>query len=223
MWLPAILFFLAWVLFALYPEPADLVTSIYRVFRPPVDAEYARQHAHLFADLNETAEIDLRVNELFPYQYDWVTFGKPWYFPTVAEAFSHMAGDCKTRLVVLASVLDSRNTPYHIAVSPTHVWIEYDGKRESTIENAQVAFFATGGEQTLALPAQFDLRRSARSFWTAFWHYMPSHKKLSLAVGFVLALAIGLAGQVLSIVHRRSRLIRSRRNPLIAEDVSAAL
>lgn len=204
-WLPAVLFFLGWILFTFYPEPTDLVRSVYRVFRPPIDAEYARQYAHLFADLTEPAEIDLRVNELFPYRYDWVTFDKPWYFPTLTEAFSHMAGDCKTRLLVLASVLDSRDIPYHIAVSPTHVWVEYEGKRESLIENAQVAIFATGGDRTPMLPARFDIRRSAQSFWTAFWHYMPSHKRISIAVGFLLALAIGLAGEARAIVQNGTR------------------
>jgi hypothetical protein len=222
-WFPAVLFFLGWTLFTFYPEPADLATSIYRVFRPPVDAEYASLYVHLFADLNEPAEIDLRVNELFPYQYDWMTFGKPWYFPTVTEAFSQMAGDCKTRLLVLASVLDARDIPYHIAISPTHVWVDYEGKRGSSIENAQAALFTTGGEGALTLPAQFDLRRSARSFWTAFWHYMPPYKRVSLVVGFLFALTIGFAGEMRSLARRKSIRIKTRGGRLVPGDVFAVL
>ncbi len=187
----AVFVFLFWTLLTLYPRPADLARSVYRVFNPPVDGEFVIAHAELFAHAETGREIDRAVRQAFPYQYDWVTYGMPWYFPSIDEAFLSMAGDCKTQLLVLASVLESRGIPYSIAVSPTHVWVEYDGKTTNASENALVTVFSseTGA---LQLPVDFDLRRSADSFWTAFWHYMPVHHKVSLYFGLALSVALFL-------------------------------
>ncbi len=196
----AVGFFLAWVLFTLYPRPADLLRSVYRVFNPPVNGEYAASFVHLFEDSEDAAAIDRQVKASFPYQYDWVTFNVPWYFPTVEEAFERMAGDCKTQLVVLASMLEARGIPYTISVSPTHVWVDYEGKEPSRIENAQVAMFTAPGageasseysfRELFRAPAQLDLARSFEVFWIAFWDYMPPDRKVSLAVGLVISIIL---------------------------------
>lgn len=214
-WGPALLFFLGWTLFTLYPRPADLVRSMYRVFRPPVDAAYIAAQAHLFADLDNPAAIDQRVSELFPYRFDWVAHNRPWYFPTLDEAFLVMTGDCKTRLLVLASILEYRGIPYRFSASPTHVWVEYPGKTVNGSENDQVAFFSTdpaSGVRRWQLPTTIDMRRSLDSFWTAFWHYMPSRKKQSLAAGLVLSIVLGSLLYVLRRVtgHGTVRLPRAR-------------
>ena len=191
----ALSFFAAWVLFTLYPDPTDLVKSVYRVFRPPINASLAAAFEQQFVGLEEAHAIDAKVQSEFPYQYDWVTYNLPWYFPTVDEAFANMAGDCKTRLVVLASVLESRGIPYSISVSPTHIWVEYEGKRANRIENAEVALFSSAGDGMLAIPAHFEWRRSFDSFWTAFWTYMPNDRKLFLGAGLVLTIVLlALAG-----------------------------
>ena len=199
-WAPALCFLLGWVLLTFYPRPADLVLSVYRVFRPPINADYIAAQAHLFADLDDPVAIERRVSELFPYRYDWVAYNRPWYFPTVDEAFLVMTGDCKTHLLVLASILEYRGIPYSFSASPTHVWVEYPGKRETRGENAYVAFFSAdpeSGARSWKRPTTVDLRRSLDSFWTAFWHYMPPHKKQTLATGFVLSILLGITLQVL--------------------------
>lgn len=185
----AVFVFLVWTLLTLYPRPANLAKSVYRVFNPPVNGEFVLAHAELFAHAETGREIDRAVRQAFPYQFDWVTYGMPWYFPDINEAFLSMAGDCKTRLLVLASVLESRGIDYTIAVSPTHVWVEYEGKIANSSENASVALFSseTGA---LQLPTDVDLRRSVDSFWTAFWHYMPVRHKTSLLFGFVLSVLL---------------------------------
>ncbi len=188
--LVGVVFFFVWVLLTLYPSPMDLARSVYRVFNPPVDAEYAAAFSALFADAVNAHEIDTLVRSEFPYQYDWVTYNRPWYFPTVQEAFAAMAGDCKTQLLVLASVLESRGIPYSFSVSPTHVWVEYDGKPVNRIENAQVAMFSSGSDRSLMRPSQFDFARSFDSFWTAFWGYMPARVKLSLLIGLVISIVL---------------------------------
>ncbi len=200
-WAPAVFFFLGWVLLTLYPRPADLVRSVSRVFHPPVDAEFIAAYAHLFADLDDPAALDRRVSELFPYRYDWAAHNRPWYFPSIDEAFLVMTGDCKTHLLVLASVLEYRGIPYSFSVSPTHVWVEYPGKSETGSENAQVSFLSAdpdGELRSWRLPTGVDVKRSLDSFWTAFWRYMPPSKKLSLAVGYVMALSVGFVLTVLT-------------------------
>ncbi len=185
-----VFFFAAWVLLTLYPNPTDLVKSIYRVVRPPINGTLAAAFDQRFAGLEEAHAIDANVQSEFPYQYDWVTYNLPWYFPTVDEAFAKMAGDCKTRLIVLASVLESRGIPYSISVSPTHIWVEYEGKATNRVENAAVALFSSAGDGMLAIPAHFEWRRSFDSFWTAFWTYMPIDRKLSLVAGLIVTLIL---------------------------------
>lgn len=197
-------FFLSsvWVLLTLYPNPTDLVRSVYRVFRPPINASLAAGFDGPFVGLEEAPAIDVKVQSEFPYQYDWVTYNLPWYFPTAGEAFAKMAGDCKTRLVVLASILEARGIPYSIAVSPTHIWVEYAGKTPNRSENADVALFSSAGGGRLSRPAHFDLRRSFKSFWTAFWIYMPIDRKLSLVAGLAVTLILLIIAGWASVCHR---------------------
>lgn len=185
----AVFVFLFWTMLTLYPDPADLAVSVYRVFNPPVDAEYVLAHADLFAHAETGRELDRAVGQAFPYQYDWVTYGMPWYFPDIHEAFLSMAGDCKTQLLVLASVLESRGIDYTIAASPTHVWVEYEGKVSNSVENASVQLFSSD-TGTVQLPTNVNLRRSLDSFWTAFWHYMPVRHKTSLLFGLSLSVLL---------------------------------
>lgn len=200
-----VLFFATWVLLTLYPNPAYLARSVYRLFNPPVDASIAAAFDHYFAGLDEAHAIDAKVQSEFPYQYDWVTYNLPWYFPTVNEAFANMAGDCKTRLVVLASVLESRGIAYTVSVSPTHIWVEYEGKSTNRIENAEVALFSSAGGGMLTIPAHFELRRSFDSFWTAFWTYMPVDRKFSLGAGaIVTTILLVLAGLTPARLPKRS-------------------
>ncbi|MFP4643650.1 MAG: hypothetical protein ACLFM0_04775 [Spirochaetales bacterium] len=199
----AIVFFLAWTLFTLYPQPSDLVRSVYRVFDPPIDGEVASRHEYLFDDLSSPVAIERDVKEAVPFHYDWETYGMPWYYPSAEEAFAVMAGDCKTQLMVLASMLESKGIAYTVKVSPTHVWVEYEGRSESDIENDDVAMFSAEGnagdgeQRAFTLPRSIDLERSFRAFWTAFWHYMPVDRKVSLVSGFMIfVILMALSGVV---------------------------
>ncbi len=203
-----------WILFTLYPNPTDLAKSVYRVFRPPINASLAALFDGPTAGLEDARAIDARVQSEFPYQYDWVTYNVPWYFPTVDEAFAKMAGDCKTRLVVLASILEAHGIPYSIAVSPTHIWVEYAGKTPNRVENPEVALFSSTGGGRLSLPAHFDLRRSFDSFWTAFWIFMPIDRKLSLIGGLAVTLIV-LTTAGWASVCRPIRAGRGRRSAVV--------
>jgi transglutaminase-like putative cysteine protease len=115
-----------WALLVLYPNPLRLAASVRRLANPGVDPVAVES---LAASLpSDPAAIERAVLETLPYRYDWRVYGMPWYFPTVGEALENGEGDCKARAIVLASVLEAKGIPYRIDSSPTHVWVDYDGK-----------------------------------------------------------------------------------------------
>ncbi len=175
--------FLIITLFVLYPQPTTLFVSIYRVFNPPIEPhleEIAIFSERIKSDSPE--QVEYFVKYLFPYQYDWKVYSVPWYFPTVEEALEKRRGDCKTRLLITASILEHRQEEYSFNASPTHVWVDYSGKKENSSENENVAFFSSREGERLRFP-RVDAKRSSELFWQAFWGYMPKEKKASLLLG----------------------------------------
>ncbi len=170
-------------LFVLYPQPTDLFVSIYRIFNPPIEPH--TEGITLLAakaNGNSIAEVEDFVKIVFPYYYDWEVYSVPWCFPTVDEALEKRKGDCKTIMLITASILEHQEKDFSIMASPTHVWISYDGKKDSTSENEDVTFFSSRGEERLSIP-RIDTKRSFSLFWRAFWNYMPEEKKVSLLLG----------------------------------------
>ncbi len=187
-----------WVLYTLYPQPADLIRSVYRLFNPPVNPYYVSGYFEQYIDVTEPYAMDALIREKFPYQYDWVTYNRPWYFPTAEEAFRARAGDCKTRLLILSSLFEWHGIPYTLSVSPTHVWVEYEGKPLIRNELPQLAMISATQAGLVLQPPRINLGRSFDSFWTAFWHSMPDSKKVSLVVGLLISLVFMLTPGVVA-------------------------
>lgn len=185
---------LAWILFVLYPNPGKLVTSLYRLHRPPVDAALVSELARGLEGLTPR-EIQAFVYEQLPYRYDWAAYNIPWYFPTLDEALLKGVGDCKARYVLFASLLDALEIPYRKNISLTHIWVEYDGKLENRSENGRETLIAVDetGRTRVRLP-RADLQRSWASFRHAFWEIMPIGRKMLLFTGFPVV--YGLSGLV---------------------------
>lgn len=115
----------------------------------------------------------------------------PWYCPTVDEVLERGTGDCKSRALVLASVLEAKDIPYQINLSPTHVWVNYEGKQDTSIENDQVEFYQYApetGERRFKIP-HIGLSRVMNAFWQSFWDPMPDSRKALLISG-LLALIV---------------------------------
>jgi len=182
------LFVVLWILFVLYPNPANLIISVQRVFSPDVDPDVV---GPLLGDFpSEPTAIEKAVVEKIPYSYDWQVHGMPWYFPTTKTVLEKGRGDCKARAIVLASVLEGKHIPYRISSSPIHVWVEYEGKAETSLENPEVKFYQRDpetGERFFQIP-DIGLREVMNSTWRGFWEPMPEGRKVLLLSGvFILA------------------------------------
>ena len=179
------LMFILWILLVLYPNPLNLVISIQRVFNfnaAPGAVEF------MLNDLpSDPASIEKAVLVRIPYRHDWELHGMPWYFPTIEKVLERGEGDCKARALVLASVLKAKNIPYEVNQSPIHVWVKYEGKQETSIENDQVKFYQRDpetGERQFQIP-DIGLSEVMDSFWQAFWGPMPDGRKALLISGLL--------------------------------------
>ena len=177
--------FILWILLVLYPNPLNLVISIQRVFNfnaAPGAVEF------MLNDLpSDPASIEKAVLVRIPYRHDWELHGMPWYFPTIEKVLERGEGDCKARALVLASVLKAKNIPYEVNQSPIHVWVKYEGKQETSIENDQVKFYQRDpetGERQFQIP-DIGLSEVMDSFWQAFWGPMPDGRKALLISGLL--------------------------------------
>ncbi|SMP67867.1 hypothetical protein [Anoxynatronum buryatiense] len=180
-----------WVLLVLYPNPLNLARSIHRIIAPPVEpAKVAR----LLAEApSEPEALERFVLEKFPYQYDWVTYGMPWYFPTLDQALAQETGDCKTRFIVLASLFEALEIPYQQSFSLSHFWVHYEGKEENSWEMEQNAFLVREDDGALRVQVPREERRQIyENFRDGFWRAMPGHRKALLMTGPLLFMAAGL-------------------------------
>ena len=185
------LIFILWILFVLYPNPLNLIISLQRVFNFDPDPGAVE---FMLNDLpSDPVAIEEVVLARIPYRHDWKVYGMPWYCPTIEEVLERepLEGDCKARALVLASVLEAKNIPYQVNSSPIHVWVDYEGKQETSIENAQVNFSTRDpetGERRFQIP-KISLRKVMDSFWEAFWGPMPDGRKTLLISGLLALVA----------------------------------
>ncbi len=183
----AIAFALAWFLLTLYPRPGLLGLSLYRTFQPPVDSGAVELLLSELPAFQDPVELEKHLLATIPYQYDWQTYNMPWYFPHPAEALLQGTGDCKTRLIVLASTFEALSIPYVLHVSPVHIWIDYEGKIETSIEHEAAALYVHDGERFRFQLPDIDWRQGWKMFWEAFWTAMPRQKKITLLLGLSYA------------------------------------
>ncbi len=181
-----------WVFLILYPNPLRLAASLGRLAAPSVDPAAVESLAVGLP--SDPAAIEQEVLRIVPYRYDWQVYGMPWYFPTVDEVLKNGAGDCKARAIVLASVLESKGIPYKINSSPTHVWVDYEGKAANSIENPNAGFYEVDpdtGARSLSLPS-INLGEAIDTTWNGFWPPMPAARKVLLVCGPVILLTVRL-------------------------------
>jgi hypothetical protein len=183
------LIFILWILFVLYPNPLNLIVSLQRVFNFDDDPGAVES---MLNDLpSDPVAIEKAVLARISYRHDWELYGMPWYFPTIEKVLEQGEGDCKARALVLASVLKAKNIPYQVNQSPIHVWVDYEGKQETSIENAQAKFCQRDpetGERRFQIP-EISLNEVMDSFWRAFWEPMPDGRKTLLISGLLALVA----------------------------------
>jgi len=183
------LILILWILFVLYPNPLNLAISIHRVLN--FDAQPAAVESMLSELPSDPVDIEKAVLAKIPYRYDWELYSMPWYCPTVEQVVERSEGDCKARALVLASVLEAQNIAYQIHSSPMHIWVDYEGKQETSIENAEVEFYhydPQTGDRQFQVP-DIGLGRLPDYWQQQFWAPMPDGRKALLILG-LLALIV---------------------------------
>ncbi|MBN1856271.1 MAG: transglutaminase domain-containing protein [Dehalococcoidia bacterium] len=179
-----------WVLLVLYPNPLSLPVSVYRVFNPDIDPVAVEP---LLEGLpSDPADIEKAILQRISYHYDWEVNGMPWYFPTTETIVERREGDCKARAVILASVFERLEIPYQFNSSLVHVWVEYEGKAETIIENPRAKFYQQDpetGKRLFQLPeinwkVWFDSTREG------LWVVMPLVRKVLLVAGIAVLVAV---------------------------------
>lgn len=193
-----LLFLLAaalWTLFAMYPNPAVLFRNLARYHRLPLDPEIEQKMGW---DLPpEPATIEFFVDSLILSTPDWPIYRVPWYVPTAHEAALYVHGDCESKTILFASLLEGKHLPYEIRASFTHIWVDYPGRAEREGESKDIAYLE--GE-----PGKFRLHWPDRVSWRTFlslqkdqlWEAMPLARKAIWLLGltWVALAALVLAG-----------------------------
>ncbi len=176
----SLIFLFLWFLFVLYPNPYKLIQSVYRFFNPPICTESVIDIIKEVEEKNPS-EIEKHVLKNINYRYDWETYRHPWYFPTVAEVIEKGEGDCKSRLVVIASIFEKMEIEYTFLFSTTHVWIDYNKKEPTENEKKSIAIFSK--KEGFKVPDEVNWKSSRQTLKTAFWDYMPQQKKAMFLSG----------------------------------------
>jgi len=134
------------------------------------------------------------VAEKIPYRYDWEVYGMPWYFPTTAKVLERGEGDCKARTLILASIFEAKDIPYRINCSPIHMWVDYQGKEQTSLENTGVRFYQQDPETGKRLFHFPDIPFSdiTDSFQDSFWEPMPLARRLLILLGLPVLVIVRL-------------------------------
>jgi hypothetical protein len=183
------LIFILWILLVLYPNPLNLIISIQRVLN--FDADPGAVESILADFPSDPVDIEQAVLARISYRYDWELYSMPWYCPTVEEVLEKGEGDCKARALVLASVLEAKNITYQVRSSPMHIWVNYEGKNETSIENAQVEFYQYDpeiGERRFQIP-DIGLGKLVDYGRQQFWTPMPDGRRALLISGLLALIA----------------------------------
>ena len=184
-----VVFLFAFILLVLYPNPYLLGVSISRIFQPRVNPEVV---AHLLDEApQDPAALEAYVLRKIPYQYDWVTYGVPFYFPRAEGVLSQGTGDCKSRFVILASLFETLDIPYRQSFSLSHFWIIYEGKEETAYEQEANSFLLRDEDGTRLQVPREDARQIFDTLREGFWDVMPTHKKALLLASLPITMLLG--------------------------------
>lgn len=179
----------AWTGLVLYPNPLPLVSSLGRLFHPPIDPTAVAQIAASLPD--DYAAVETYSRSRVPYRTAWDLYGQFWYFPTVQETLAAGGGDCQAQALVTASILEAKGLPYTLHYSFDHVWVDYPGREGTGIEDPATAIASRSGAGWLGgLPQRFPLGDIIRARLVYHWEPMPPARKTLLFIGLLGALLL---------------------------------
>lgn len=208
---------LLWLFVVLYPDPGVLWRAVHNLRELPIDAAAAASLAEGLPD--DPVRIErIVLDTIVPYGYDWEVSGVPWYFPTTGEVLAVGRGDCESRALVLASILEAKGIPHRLVMSLDHIWVDYPGKQENALENDALAIAGQDEDGGFAFgwPDEFDPIAELDDQVTILWGPMPLWRKTLLFLGTLLALGWNAlawrAGRRLGLPPRPAP---TRRRPLL--------
>jgi hypothetical protein len=169
-----------WILLVFYPNPLLLVESVKRLQTPQLECPLDP-----ISIPSNPEEIEEFVEEYVRYNYDFQVYGVPWYIPTPAEVVEKREGDCKSRAILLASILREKGLPFSLEISPAHFWVDYPGKKRTEIEDPSAAIYSNGDWK---LPTAVDWNLYLSVWKTVLWDSMPLLRKLLLIFGLTVIL-----------------------------------
>ncbi len=192
-----------WVILIFFPNPLVIPLDVYRLFEMPVQpTDEVRQVAESLP-ANGTS-IERYVTEHVRYEYDFSSYGVMWYMPTPDDVLQSQHGDCKSRAVLLASLLEAKGIPHSMSISPIHFWVDYEGKEQtnfSTQYETNDAAIVENGH--VKVPQTATTLLYLRTYIDIVWTSMPVLRKLLFIVGLV---AIAQGGRF----KRAKRVVYSR-------------
>lgn len=202
--LPRLIALFGWLLLVLYPNPLQLGDSITHLRTAREDPAAVAALAARLPDAPRTIE-RIVLDRIVPYGYDWQVSGVPWHFPTTAEALAAGRGDCESRALVLASILEAKGIPHRLLMSFDHIWVDYPGKVPNAMENAAVAIAGQGedGGFSLHWPGDFHPWQEIQTQLAIYWAPMPWLLRALLFAGALLIL--GANGVLRALADRDRR------------------
>ena len=185
---------LAWTLLAMYPNPAVFFRNIARYRRLPLDPTIEKRMG--WGLPRNPADIEFFVDSLIVATPDWLTYRVPWYVPTAGEAARATHGDCETKAVLLASLLEGKRIPYEVRASFSHIWVDYEGRGRRAGESRDIAYLqGEHGRLRARWPGRVALRELIAAQREQLWKPMPLARKAIWLIGLVwVALAAALLG-----------------------------
>jgi len=184
---------LFWTIIVCYPNPYILIRNFVRYMRFPVDPSIVDLIDSRIPD--DPIEIETFVETLIKYEYDWKNYGVPWYVPIAQDAVIRRRGDCESRAMVFASLLEAKHIPYSMKASLIHIWVDYAGKKPNESENEGVSFIRkVDGRYRLKLPDLSRWRQYLGLEKEMLWDAMPDFRKMLMVTGWVLIIFSFLFG-----------------------------
>jgi hypothetical protein len=180
-----------------YPRPRLLARTLRHAWRPDIDAAAVDELAAGLSDDPDAIRAEV-LSAIVPHERDWAVFGVPYYFPTLQEALENGRGDCKSQVLVLASLLSAKGIPYRLLASLDHVWAEYSGKTPTAMEDPAVAVaeYRDGRWRPLR-PARLRPRAHLETSLDEYWRGATRGRRLLFAGALLLlvALTVGRAAR----------------------------
>ena len=182
---------LFWTFIVCYPNPYIFFRNFARYIRFPVNPSIMEL---IDTDIpDEPSEISKFVKNAIRYEYDWSNYGVPWYVPDAVDAIIRGKGDCESRAIVLASLLEAKNISYSLKASLIHIWVEYPGKNPTKSENEEIAYVGkVDGRYRLKIPDLRQWQRYVKAEREMLWDAMPGFRKIVMISGWIFFFCAGL-------------------------------